>query len=323
MESEKQSATSTKINKTSVKTSKTGTKTSRIGRKTMILTAILSVLAFVGFSASAYLSYKNNDALLETLDSAAFGFHDYLNFITLRTFQSNDSIQHAELDFSDADAATADNTGLNVLSNNEDGSTTPEVPTTPEDENIIPACSPNYGSGCVYDFVLWGSYYQQTLEDKVLDLINEDRVRNGFQPVEYSGEVANHAYMYSKNMASIAVQEQTSPKLRIWNDYSGVVRRSCGENVWNLNNPFDPVTLRQNRNEGFLDFETSSAHKPASPDSVTLDDIANWIHAGFMGSPWGHRDKVLNPMWTEAGIGIYIDTSNNNRLWVTEDFCRK
>ena len=287
----------------------------------MILVVILGVLAFFGFSASAYLSYKNNDALLETLDSAVFGFHDYLNFITLRTFQSNDSIQPGGTDISGADAAATDNTGLNVLSSVE-VPTTPEEVTTPE-EDTVPACSPNYESDCVYDFALWGSYYQQTLEDKVLDLINKDRVHNGLQPVEYSGEVANHAYMYSKNMASIAIKEESSPKLRVWNDYSGVVRRSCGENVWNLYNPFDPVTLQQNRNQGFLDFETSSAHKPSSPDSVTLDDIANWIHAGFMGSPWGHRDKVLNPMWTEAGIGIYIDASSNNRLWVTEDFCRK
>ncbi|MGH9877411.1 MAG: CAP domain-containing protein, partial [Nitrososphaerales archaeon] len=294
-----------------------------IGTKTIVLAVILGVLAFVGFSASAYLSYKNNDALLETLDSAVFGFHDYLNFITLRTFQSNDSIQPAEIDISGADVAVTDNTGLNVRSNVEVPTTPEEVPTTLEEDNTLPACSPNYESDCVYDHALWGSYYQQTLEDKVLELINEDRVRNGFQPVEYSGEVANHAYMYSKNMASIAIQEQSSPKLRVWNDYSGVVRRSCGENVWNLYNPFDPVTLRQNTNQGFLDFETSSAHEPSSPDSATLDDIANWIHAGFMGSPWGHREKVLNPMWTEAGIGIYIDASSNNRLWVTEDFCRK
>ncbi len=311
-----------KTNKTSTKTSKTEIKTSRIGRKTIMLAAIFGVLAFVGFSASAYLSYKNNDALLETLDSAVFGFHDYLNFITLRTFQSNDSVQHAELDFSGADAATTDNSGLNTLSNIKEVPTT-EVPTTPEDGNIVPACSPHYESNCVYDFALWGSYYQQTLENKLLDLINEDRVHNGLQPMEYSNEVANHAYIYSKKMASMAVPEQNSPKLRVWNDYSGVVRRSCGENVWSLYNPFDPIILRQNRNQGFLDFETSSAHEPSSRDSASLDDIANWIHAGFMGSPWGNRDKVLNPMWTEAGIGIYIDASNNNRLWVTEDFCRK
>jgi uncharacterized protein YkwD len=317
VESEKESATGTK-SKTTMKASKTSAK-SRIGRKTIILTTIFGVLAFLGFSASAYLSYKNNDALMETLDSAVFGFQDYVNFITLGAFQRSDSIQYSEIEISAADAA--DDSGLNVLSSNE--VITTEVPANPDDENIVPMCGPDYKSDCVYDFALYGSYYQQTLENKVLDLINKDRVSNGLQPLEYSDEVANHAYMYSNNMASLPIQEQTSPKLRVWNDYSGVVRRSCGENVWNLNNPFDPVTLRQNKNEGFLDFETSSAHEPASHDSVTLDDIASWIHAGFMGSPWGHRDKVLNPMWNEAGIGIYIDTSNNNRLWVTEDFCTK
>ena len=320
MESEKQSATSTEPNETNVKTGEIGTK-SRVGRKTIILTTILGVLAFVGFSASAYLSYKNNDALLETLDSAVFGFHDYLNFITLSAFRSNGSIQPADVEISGAKTATADSSGLNALSNIE--VPTIEVSTNTEDENIIPTCSPDYESDCVYDFALYGSYYKQTLEDKVLELINKDRVSNGLQPLEYSGEVANHAYIYSKNMASVAIQEQNDLKVRVWNDYSGVVRRSCGENAWNLNNPFDPVTLRQNKNQGFLDFETSSAHEPTSADSATLDDIASWIHAGFMGTHFGTRDKVLNPMWTEAGIGIFIDTDNNNRLWVTEDFCRK
>ena len=157
-----------------------------------------------------------------------------------------------------------------------------------EKSKIIPTCSTYYETDCVYDFDLRGSYYQQTIEDKILDLINEDRVSNGVKSMAYSSEATNHAYIHSKSMASIDIQEHSKSELRTWRDDSGLVRRSCGENIWNLYNPFDPVTLGQNTNQGYLDFETSSASRPQKSDSVTLDDIANWIHAGAMGSPWGH-----------------------------------
>jgi hypothetical protein len=45
------------------------------------------------------------------------------------------------------------------------------------------------------------------------------------------------------------------------------------------------------------------------------DDVALLLHNQFMNSP-GHRDNILNPRWSEVGIGFCA----RNGFWVTERF---
>jgi hypothetical protein len=40
------------------------------------------------------------------------------------------------------------------------------------------------------------------------------------------------------------------------------------------------------------------------------------IHAAFMASP-GHRDNILDPRWTQVGVGVHVI---DGRIWVTEVF---
>lgn len=291
------------------------------------LAAIVAIASFVSFTGSAYLASKNHDTPRTTLDPAVSGFNDYLNFITGKRSEpigvsqttpkerpSSSSIEYpTPKPSSEVIQQPKESEELNKVQN---------TVNVAEEPKVLPACSPDYKTDCVYKFDIYGAYYQQYLEDKVLELINKDRISHGLKPLKYSGKAANHAYIHSKNMAFTGVYAHSNPELRTWRDYSGLVRYTCGENIWNLYDPFDPNMLRMNNNVGNMDFKTSVAKEPSRKDFVSLDDIANWIHAGFMGSPTGHRQNILNTMWTEGGIGIYIDTANNNRLWVTEDLCK-
>ncbi len=58
--------------------------------KTIALIALVCIIAFVGFTASAYVASKNTDTLHGTFDPAVNEFNNYLNFITGKQIQTSD-----------------------------------------------------------------------------------------------------------------------------------------------------------------------------------------------------------------------------------------
>jgi uncharacterized protein YkwD len=64
---------------------------------------------------------------------------------------------------------------------------------------------------------------------------------------------------------------------------------------------------------------------PSTPTAYTIGenlfygseaDVA-WGHRSLMASP-EHRDNILNPAFTKAGVGVYV--SPRGEMWVTEMF---
>lgn len=58
------------------------------------------------------------------------------------------------------------------------------------------------------------------------------------------------------------------------------------------------------------------AHFNAAAENVGYGEDAEVLHLGWMNSP-PHRTNLLNPAYTEMGIGI---VRSADRLWATEDF---
>ncbi len=54
----------------------------------------------------------------------------------------------------------------------------------------------------------------------------------------------------------------------------------------------------------------------AAAENVGFGDDAETLQSGWMHSP-GHRTNLLNPAYTEMGVGI---VRSGNQLWATEDF---
>lgn len=56
----------------------------------------------------------------------------------------------------------------------------------------------------------------------------------------------------------------------------------------------------------------------AAAENVGFGEDVETLESGWMASP-PHRANMLNPTYTEMGVGIFRD---GNRLWATEDFAR-
>jgi uncharacterized protein YkwD len=52
----------------------------------------------------------------------------------------------------------------------------------------------------------------------------------------------------------------------------------------------------------------------------SAQEIAQRTFDGWMNSP-GHRDNILMPNWQHEGIGIEIESSPGNKIYITQNFC--
>ena len=106
-------------------------------------------------------------------------------------------------------------------------------------------------------------------ERRVLDLVNEERAKNGLKPLVWSDELANVARKHSQDMATRNFFSHTnpdglSPFDRIKN--AGISYRAAGENI---------------------------AAGQTTPEAV----MESWMNSS------GHRANILNGNYTQLGVG--------------------
>ena len=265
-----------------------------VGRKNVAirrvgLLATLFIIAFIGFTGSAYTAYQHEGVLHELLDPAVMSFNDYLNFISGKNIQSTNSMTVEP-------KSTLPN--KNQITNsperkpNESPMPNKEIILADElnliqdaisvnDEPLFSVCNTHYKTECVYNMDSWGWYYTDTLESQIFDLINQERKSRNLNILEYDGRPASHASYYSKYLAETNTFEHSDGgKLRTWQDFSGHVYKTCGENL----------SVRYN----------------VLNERYSLEDIANLTHNGLMNSE-GHKANILNKDYTTLGVGVFID----------------
>jgi uncharacterized protein YkwD len=137
-----------------------------------------------------------------------------------------------------------------------------ETPLSPTETESVCNASGNYG-----------------FESTLIDLINQERINNGFAPLNTQSQLSSAARSHSQDMACNNIFSHTgsdgsSPFDRIaWQGYSF---SEAAENIYAGSGPYD------------------------SPQEA--------FHA-WMNSP-GHRDNMLNPVYADIGIGYsYSPTS--------------
>ena len=125
------------------------------------------------------------------------------------------------------------------------------------------------------------------LTRKVFDLANRQRRLNGVRPLEWSDALAQQARLQSVNMMEHGFFSHTDPvrgKLATRLTAAGVRWDRCGENIF--------------REKG-------------------MEDPADAAVEGWMKSP-PHREGLLDPLFTQAGVGIAI--SRDTEYFITETF---
>ncbi len=148
------------------------------------------------------------------------------------------------------------------------------------------------------------------LEQKIHELINSERVKQGFSPLELNDKLMQAARNHSDDMAT--------------------------RNYWNHRSPEGHDVYWRYQQVGFTDsirigntiypgaeniFKISKTNMPLQLDQDAHDIVDGWMH-----STEGHRENILTPYWKREGIGVAIVTSHADRettikIYVTENFC--
>jgi uncharacterized protein YkwD len=127
------------------------------------------------------------------------------------------------------------------------------------------------------------------LARKVFNLANRQRRLHGVRPLEWSDALAEQARLQSTNMMERGFFSHADPlrgKLAARLTAAGIRWSRCGENIF--------------REKG-------------------MDDPADAAMEGWMKSP-AHREGLLDPLFTQAGVGIAI--SPNTEYFITQTFIR-
>lgn len=125
-----------------------------------------------------------------------------------------------------------------------------------------------------------------SFQKEVLDLVNVERTNRGLQPLKFNAELSKVATLKSQDMIDKNYFDHTSPTYGSPFDMMkqfGITYRAAGENI--------------------------------AMGQETPQEVMN----SWMNSP-GHRKNILNPDFTELGVGI---ASNGSSLYWTQMFIGK
>jgi uncharacterized protein YkwD len=152
------------------------------------------------------------------------------------------------------------------------------------------------------------------LEKRIHELVNEERKKYGLTPLKWDDKLALITRKHSQDMAlnnyfdhiNLKGEDPTERGLkegyRCYKNYGSYYTEGIAENIFQ-NNLYDSVTYIN----GIPVYDYNS-----------LEEIAESTVEGWMESP-GHRSNILNKNYDREGIGVAI--SNDDKVYITQDFC--
>ena len=165
--------------------------------------------------------------------------------------------------------------------------TTESKPSTPDVETAKPESKPDTNTDNTPEnkpSTPSGNF--ASFQKEVLDLVNVERTNRGLQPLKFNAELSKVATLKSQDMIDKNYFDHTSPTYGSPFDMMkqfGITYRAAGENI--------------------------------AMGQETPQEVMN----SWMNSP-GHRKNILNPDFTELGVGI---ASNGSSLYWTQMFIGK
>ena len=123
-----------------------------------------------------------------------------------------------------------------------------------------------------------------SVESEIHRLVNEERTKAGLQPLHWSEQLAEIAEQHSTDMRDKNYFSHGNFVERIRTVCGGV----AGENI-------------------FYGFGTD-------PTAIAKSAVSAWMNSS------GHRANILASVYHSEGVGIAI--SENNKVYVTQDFCQ-
>lgn len=139
------------------------------------------------------------------------------------------------------------------------------------------------GSDVEYNYLLSEEQIAQYTA-KVLELVNQERVKAGVAPLVINNKLSKMAQIKAEDIFEHDYWDHTSPIYGSPSEMAkafGITDKGCGENLcWFADTPEEAVT-------------------------------------SWMGSE-GHKANILNPKYTQIGLGVYSSKQYDSKVWVQE-----
>ncbi len=152
------------------------------------------------------------------------------------------------------------------------------------------------------------------VEQKIHELINNQRSENGLSPLSWNDKIAQAARTHSEDMVNRNYFEHDSPEGHDFLWRYAQVGFTCGITIGN--------TIYEGAENIYQGWTFSATNYvdgvEVSKDWLNENEIASNTVTGWMNSP-GHRHNILTSCWRNEGIGVAIAT--DGKVLVTEDFC--
>lgn len=145
--------------------------------------------------------------------------------------------------------------------------------------------------------------------------VNKERKRQGLSALAWSDALSRIAMQHSRDMAGRNYLRHDSPEGKGFSD-----RYQQGGYVCEIR--VGMVVYTGAENIALSHLYNSMTTKDGVPyyNWNTAQEIAQRTVDGWMNSP-GHRENMLMPNWQQEGIGIEIERSPGNKVYITQNFC--
>lgn len=130
--------------------------------------------------------------------------------------------------------------------------------------------------------------------------INEERVSQGLEKLDYSEELEEISLYHSQQMSEINFFAHTSPSGQEMIDRYDRFKQNCYTAAENIYKTYWKESVT---GEGFIE---------------TRGKLADSVVEGWMASP-GHRKNILLEDMDSEGIGVY--KNSEGQVYVTQNFC--
>lgn len=145
-------------------------------------------------------------------------------------------------------------------------------------------------------------------ERLVWQYTNKKRVERGLSRVEYAPRIVKPARDHSRNMAKHDYVGHTEP-----NGETGEERYSEFCNYRGSGYSFGENVFGAWYEREFTSWKTNNRKYLSNED-----ELARYLVNGWMASE-GHRENILNPSWSELGVGIY--KTDEGEVFASQTFC--
>lgn len=154
----------------------------------------------------------------------------------------------------------------------------------------------------------WYLIEEEEIEERVVELINEERRERGYEELESLDSLQAVAENHSQDMHDRGFYSHNNP--------DGESPSDRGEDIERCHTRGQP-TIAENIHQGAVREKQRSVGSPNSFDTRTAEGIANYIVDGWMHSD-GHREIILTFGLEYTGVGVRIEDGD---FFATANFC--